>query len=150
MSPKPFAHVLTLALSRSGRSDGQFARNAGLAPSTLSSYKLGRNFPSPENIAKILGQFRARPSAYHQVLSSYLLDCAPTGYRADLAKLLEGQDFLEARQEVAELDATPQTPQEAALDAALARILQRSRQKKHVRDLLLILGRSPIRLKSGT
>lgn len=144
---KPFAHTLALALGRTGKTDKKFAQDAGMPASALSSYKIARNFPPPARMSQILSQFRRRPRDYHALLTSYLLDCSPTGYRDDLARLLADVSFLDTAQ-IAEDSTTADQDQE--FEAALARLAILATRKKHVRDLLDLLGKSPIRLRSET
>jgi transcriptional regulator with XRE-family HTH domain len=158
MKQSILASKITAAVSNLGLTDHELCGKIDISPSTLSSYKTGRNFPSKENITRILNHLSAHPAHYEAILTHYLIESAPKGYSDTIHHLIkealeEPQTFI--NDEIKDENHTlknPHTELEAALQKLLSKATGNGKKsgKKHVRDLLTILSSDGLmRLKSG-
>ncbi len=140
MKITPFSRALREAIESTGLSDAAFATAADLPPSTISSYKLARVTPSAQRLEKIITIPTLSRRHRRELLTTYFLDIAPTGYAPAIrATFQHWHEILEA----AETLATP--PRDEELDRALTRLLIIAPKKKHVRELLETMAKVSMR-----
>lgn len=138
MKHQPFYVSLIMCLQKSGLTDREFARMAEISPSTLSSWKLGRNFPPINGLEKLLKGFTNWPAFQKKLIESYLINSAPEGYESRVTEILKEHSIVAST----EPQETGQTVVDEELEAALLRLSSLSGRKKHIKDLLNIVGQS--------
>ena len=145
MKPEPFHCTLAYCLARRGQTDTAFSAAAGIGKTTLSGWKIGRNYPPVAGLEKLLAAFAPAPALHRRLLHSYLINSFPPSYQLAVAALLDSEPLVMS--EAAE--GSSPTSQDPELDAALARLAAIAPKRKHVRDLLDIIGKSPLRAWSS-